>query len=310
VAGAASPVAEAGVKRLACLVCVALVPATAHADYGTDSPTPRFAQNAPKNYSSPQHWAFELKFAPYVPHIDSSPGLTGKPFSEIFNKQGDVRQPDRRLLTEVELDFQFWHKFGSLAVAATGGYYRRTSHSFEYASSTATSMTPCVVPNCTRSGDTTALNIIPLSLSLVYRFDVLALRYRVPLVPYVKIGLAYYIWIIENGGGAGSIAFQPGQSQTVQPVDDPHHLSAPLTVQGTPLARGYGGTFGWTINPGISLLLDVIDPAAARTIDAELGINHSYLFVELNYADISGFGQSNRLVLSDTTFNAGLAFEF
>ena len=52
-----------------------------------------------------------------------------------------------------------------------------------------------------RSGDTTALNIVPLSIMAVYRFDYLALRYKIPFVPYFKIGLAYYVWWIENGGG-------------------------------------------------------------------------------------------------------------
>ena len=64
------------------------------------------------------------------------------------------------------------------------------------------------------------------------------------------------------------------------------------------------------VNPGISFLLDVIDPTAARTIDAELGINHSYVFIELHYADVTGFGAKDKLKLSDTTFNCGLAFEF
>ena len=118
----------------------------------------------------------------------------------------------------------------------------------------------------------------------------LALRYRVPLVPYFKIGIAYYIWWIDNGGGFGSTAH----------VD----LGAGKTID------GYGGTFGWVLNPGLALLLDVFDPSAARTIDSELGINHTYLFAELHYADISGFGASDKLVLSDLTWNAGLAFEF
>ena len=73
---------------------------------------------------------------------------------------------------------------------------------------------------------------------------------------------------------------------------------------------GYGGTFGWVLNPGGAILLDVFDPSAARTVDAELGINHSYLFIELHYADITGFGASDKLNLSDLTFNTGLAFEF
>jgi hypothetical protein len=64
------------------------------------------------------------------------------------------------------------------------------------------------------------------------------------------------------------------------------------------------------LNPGGAFLLDVIDPSAAKTVDAELGINHTYLFCELHYADIRGFGASNKMNLSDLTLNAGLSFEF
>jgi hypothetical protein len=141
---------------------------------------------------------------------------------------------------------------------------------------------------CMRSGDETSLNILPLQLMLVYRFDVLALRYKVPFVPYMKVGLAYYIWWIQNGGGdIATVNAGPGKT-----------------------VSGYGGTFGWTLNPGLAFLLDVIDPTAARVIDSELGINHTYVFAELNYANISGFGASDVLVLSDLTWTAGLAFEF
>ena len=50
---------------------------------------------------------------------------------------------------------------------------------------------------------------------LVYRFDYLALRYHIPFIPYFKIGLAYYIWEIDNGGGFLSVAqfTPPGTTQ-------------------------------------------------------------------------------------------------
>jgi len=56
--------------------------------------------------------------------------------------------------------------------------------------------------------------------------------------------------------------------------------------------------------------LNTILPADLAIVDAELGINHTYLFCEFHYADISGFGAANKMNLSDKTLNAGLAFEF
>jgi hypothetical protein len=291
------------VRRLGSLALVALSSlsplsnrARADEPYGGGAPT--FGENPAKDYQSSQYFAFELKFGPYSPNIDSSAGLKGTPFSDLFNPQGTTGRPPGHLLTTLELDAQLFKRFGTLAIGTAVGYYRRTTHSFVYPPS-ATGMpqvlngmvVDCAVPNCVRSGDETALNILPLELLLVYRFDVLALRYKVPLVPYFKIGLAYYIWWIENGGGFLSIS----------------EFTDPATGK---KSSGYGGTFGWVLKPGISLLLDVLDPPAARTIDAELGINHTYVFAELNYLNIDGFGSSDKLTLSDLTWNVGLAFEF
>jgi hypothetical protein len=275
-------------NRLAAFaLAIVLCPSLAAAKELVGDPPTRFGEVPRKSYESSQWFAFELKFSPYSPMIDSSSGLNGHtPFADLFTSQTDHHRPDARLLTQVEFDVQFLHKHGSLGVGVTAGYARRTSHSFQF--DDLSGKVSCTVPNCIRSGDQTALNVMPFSLLAVYRWDWLALRYHVPLVPYFKIGLAYYIWWIENGSGA----------------------TASFTNAAGKKEDGYGGTWGWVLNPGLSFLLDVIDPSAARTIDAELGINHTYVFVELHYADVSGFGQPNRLTLSDTTFNTGLAFEF
>jgi hypothetical protein len=279
------------VKRLALLSALTLlaVAAPAHAESGPgEMEPPPFGENGHRSYESSQRFAIELKFGPYTPNIDASPGLKGAtPFSDLFNPAGTKGKPPWRLLSTVEFDVQLLHKFGSLGIGVTTGYYRRTTHSFQFAN--AATMTGCQVGSCVRSGDQTALNILPLSALAVYRFDWLAHRYRVPLVPYFKIGLAYDVWWIENGGGTLSTT----------------NISTPQKTYSS-----WGGTFGWVLNPGLAFLLDIIDPSAARTIDAELGINHTYLFCELNYADISGFGAPNQMVLSDVALNAGIAFEF
>ena len=121
----------------------------------------------------------------------------------------------------------------------------------------------------------------------VYRFDYLAQHWKIPFVPYFKIGLAYYVWWIENGGGFLSIAqyTPPGATSS----------------QG-----GWGGTFGWVMNPGGAFLLDVLDPSAAKTIDAELGINHTYLFCEFHYADIRYVATGSVNALTPTWIRASM----
>lgn len=278
------------------VLCAAFAPSL-RAEEGVGGAAPRFGENAPRNYQSSQWFAFELKFGPYSPNIDASPGLRGHPFADLFPPSRGKTRPPGRLLTQLEFDFQFLHKwYGNFGVGHTVGFYRRTTHSFAYNTINGNMMTPCDTNPananpCLRAGDQTGIDIIPLSLMAVYRFDYLANRWKIPFVPYFKIGIAYYIWWIENGGGFTSVAqyTPPGSSSS----------------QG-----GWGGTWGWVMNPGGAFLLDILDPSAAKTIDAELGINHTYLFCEFHYADISGFGAANKMNLSDTTLNAGIAFEF
>jgi len=247
--------------------------------------------DTPKNYRSPQRFALEIKFGSYSPNIDSTPGLTGTPFADLFNNQYTTtpgQRPGGRVLTTLEFDWQFWHGFGSLGLAVSAGFSGRSTHSFEYNPPDGVVPMPCKVPYCTRSADTTTLNVIPLTLEVVYRFDVLALRYKVPLVPYVKGGLGYSLWFIQRGDN--SLAFPVNNSSQ----------------------KAIGGTPGWVFHPGLALLLDIFDRSAATALDSELGINHTYLFFEGNISDISGLNGlfKDKMVLSDTTWNAGLAFEF
>lgn len=247
-----------------------------------------------RNYQSPQHFHFEVKVGPYSPNIDATAGLTGTPFSDLFNSQLDAskrgQRPGAQPLTTLELDWQFWHGFGSLGLAGSIGYMGRQTHSFAYQVDPATGLgttNTCQVPNCIRSSDTTQLNVFPITLELVYRFDVLALRYSVPIVPYVKAGLGYYFWFIQRG-----------DAQLAYDVKNPD-------------SKAIGGVPGWVVHPGVAILLDVLDRAAARTMDTELGINHTYIFAELSHADITGLGIfKDKINLSDTTWNAGVAFEF
>ena len=61
---------------------------------------------------------------------------------------------------------------------------------------------------------------------------------------------------------------------------------------------------------GVSLILDFFDRNGANQFDQELGVNHTHLFFEYGHIDASGLGQSNRLHVGDTTWTAGLMFEF
>ncbi len=131
------------------------------------------------------------------------------------------------------------------------------------------------------SGDRTAFRAIPTSAVLTYRLDTLGPGgYALPLAPYVRFALERYNWWITNGAGA--------TTQT-------------------------GATNGWSAALGLCLLLDFLDPDAAREMDRNAGINHTYLFTEVRKTKVDDFGSSTSWNLSDRgnqSWAFGLLFVF
>jgi hypothetical protein len=133
--------------------------------------------------------------------------------------------------------------------------------------------------------DSVKFGMVPLVAFVGYRFELLADRFRwVPLVPYAKVGLAYTFWWTRDGSGDVS--------------------------QDSMGRKGRGGVLGWQINAGGMLRLDFIEPNTAKRLDQTTGINHTYVFGELQLSRVNNFGVGNSIALGDTTWFAGLAIEF
>jgi hypothetical protein len=131
----------------------------------------------------------------------------------------------------------------------------------------------------TPSGDETKINIIPTSLTLTYRFDWLAERYGIPLAPYGRFSFERYNWWVTDGKGDWAKE---------------------------------GGTNGWSATGGLALLLDFIEPGAARTLDRETGVNHTYVFFDVTKSKVDDFGSKSSWDLSDEdlSLSFGLLFVF
>ncbi len=129
------------------------------------------------------------------------------------------------------------------------------------------------------SGDPTNFRIIPTSVALTYRFDWAAERYPIPLAPYGRIAFERYNWWITDGAGHTSMR---------------------------------GATNGWSAAAGLAVLLDIFDRQAARELDAETGINHTYAFAEIGKSWVDDFGSSTSWDLTDPrlSFAFGLLFVF
>lgn len=215
---------------------------------------------------SNQYGAFELKFGPYTPNVDDQPGLNGTPYRDTF---GD---DDMMFLTLIELDYQFWRFLGgSFGIGGAFGFMQA------YAKASG-------IDSGAESSEYNVLNVIPFSLLAVFRFDLLADKAHIPLVPYIKGGPCWYLWWMETAGETGD---------------------------------SKGGTLGVQFITGLMFRLDPLDRMSARTFDNEMGVNHSYLFFELMWANVEGVSDDN-LHLSPTnlsklgpaTFMIGLALEF
>lgn len=132
-----------------------------------------------------------------------------------------------------------------------------------------------------RSGQGTALRIFPLYAVGVFRVDVLAREASIPLVPYAKAGFGYALWWTKSGG---------------RPARDDAGV------------RGRDVSYGYQFALGGMFLLDVLDQDAAVEMDANTGVNNSYLFAEWYFADLDGFG-SGKMQVGTSTWILGLALE-
>jgi hypothetical protein len=209
---------------------------------------------------SPRSSMFELKLGGYRPLIDNEFAPGAGPYRSFF---GDRRM----LLVELEYDRQLFQRFGSLAVGFSVGYgeiYAPTR--FEDGSAT---------------DERAGLKVIPLKILGVYRFDVLAQRYSIPLVPYAKASLQFVPWKSVKASGTECVGDECGSG----------------------LRYGFGGTLG------MALQLDFLERRMAKDFDSDLGVNHSYLFAEWNVSDVTNFGKEG-LNLSGRYWLFGLGLEF
>lgn len=265
--------------------------------------------------ASPQRFLLEVKFGPYSPSVGDSISLQGRTtYSDVFGDPSSAKgsKPAAGWLGQGQLDYQLFQRFGILSIGISAGYHYRTARQFSF---NAARQGYCSVlddgaggrryvypavpdrglaeqqasySDCVSSNED-KLNVVPLALLVSYRMDVLDRRFRIPLIPYLKAGLAYYVWWLGN--------------------TDEYVTTVTLNnTQETDKAQG--GVFGLVLLPGLSLNLSALDVAAARAIDQEIGLNRVTLFAELNYAFVNGFGSRSKLDLSDLGFSAGLGFEF
>jgi hypothetical protein len=153
---------------------------------------------AHRNVGSPQNFAFEFRFSPFMADVDTDPSLRGQtPFAAIFGSS-------KTIMFGAEVDWQALRipHFGTLGAGAGISYAMFSGN----AKITSTGLS---------SGETTTLEIYPMYVVAVLRADALWREARVPLVPYVKLGPALALWRASNTLGTSYYQGAAGRGYTL-----------------------------------------------------------------------------------------------
>ena len=233
-----------------------------------------------KTYESAHNFAFELRFGPYHPRVDTAPELgQSGPYQAIF---GD----STRWEIAAEFDWQAYRipHLGTIGPGVSVGY------------TASSALAPLVkaVNGSNLSGETTTLTIIPTYLVAVLRIDVLNRELHVPLVPYLKGGVGLGFWSASNSGGTSCY-------QATNAAGKPTSSSCVL---------GYGDTWGSELAVGLALDLNFLDRRTSQGFDNATGVNHTFIFGELMDYNLTGILQSHALYIGNHNWTLGLGFEF
>lgn len=214
---------------------------------------------------SPRSFVLELKLGPYTPLIDSAvfPNLgpnDQRPYARVFGGTP-------MLMGEIGLEYMIWQKFGTISAGISVAYAEKFGKAVD-------------AETGQKADQSTGLRILTVRPGVSYRFDLLALKYKIPLVPYVKGQFVTMPWWVVNGGKLEYADGLPGEG----------------------VAFGFAGTVG------LSLMLDILDQRLARDFDSSMGVNHTYLFAEFNFQEMSR-SSTVPLILSSRHWLFGLAFD-
>jgi hypothetical protein len=268
----------------ATLAVVVLLPARAHAQtpYWEDNQFNQTESELPLGDPERVHWHAGVRLGPYIPAIDDQVNMpVGKfagPYEQMFGGASVVPM--------IDVDYFPWRGFGQLGLGVSAGYMGKKAHAWLEDSDP-------MSPNRQRApGDENTFRLVPLTLNAVYRFTYLDDNYGIPIVPYARGGLAYYVWWINAPSG-----------------DFARSCVGPNTSTSCPKTTAAGASLGVVGSIGLAIRAERIDASAARSM-RESGIEHAGFFGELSMGKVDGFGSDKKLAVGDTTWFAGVEFEF
>ena len=226
-------------------------------------------------------WHAGLRLGPYTPQIDAQVGGPSPgPYKAMFG--------GATVMPMLDVDRVLWDGFGQVGVGISLGYMSKKDHPYLKGMSS-------LDPDPQRSaGDINTFRMFPLALSAVYRFTYLDDEYGIPVVPYVRAGLAYYVWFMHTNDDLSKVC-SDGSDITTNPGCDKN--------------KADGASLGVVGSIGIAIRAERIDREAAKSMQ-QSGLEHAGFFGEISLGKVDGFGSQTKLSVGDTTWFAGVDFEF
>ncbi len=238
---------------------------------------PADADNAGLDDPQSVRWHVGIRVGPYTPDIDSQAGMSPGPYEAMYGGY--------QVLPMLDIDRILWRGFGQFGVGGSIGYMQKSGYSFVEGSD------PNDPMRARSKGDKNTFRLIPLAATLTYRLTWFDDEHGVPIVPYVRGGLAYYTWWVSANDKVASVCKDGG---TAASCDKNKALGASLGVQGS---------------IGLAIRAERLDANAAQSM-RQGGIEHAGFYTELSFAKVDGFGSATKLSVGDTTWFAGVDFEF
>jgi hypothetical protein len=250
--------------------------------------------NEGEEAGDPVRWNVGIKVGPYTPGIDAQfqdqTDSSRKPFDEAF--RGGMWLP------VLEVDYFFLNHIGQLGVGVSAGFsgdgarpWKVFDPEYPTLEDGSNPTTPGHPNRLREASDDMTFRMVPLTLTAVYRATQLHDLYGIPVVPYARGGLAYYLWWMRSPNGEiAELASCAGKLESTK-------------------CKGRGGSLGLVGSVGLAVRAEGIDKDAALSM-RESGIYHTGFFIEGSLGWVDGFGNEKRLALGDVTWFGGFNFEF
>ena len=242
-------------------------------------------------------WHAGVRIGPYTPDIDAQAGVNPSsmmgPYQAMFgNYYVNGKAFDAHVyqwLPTLDVDRVLWRGFGQLAIGGSLGYMQKSAYAYQEGCA------ECSADNPQRPRSKAGRNtfrFIPMSVEATYRLTTLDDDYGIPLVPYLRGGIAYDVWWLKGPDGNISSICKDGSM-----------------TEDCDANKALGASLGLTGSLGLAIRAERVDPNAARSMK-QSGIYHAGFYGELRFARVDGFGSDKKLSVGDKTWFAGVDFEF